>query len=102
MMMETTMDFFRERPAYFVLRKAPIKRSRGPAARRNLREAFARAFRSRKPALSNDRAYLIANVVLDTTKAFLAGAASATPKEQDALTLEFTTMLSLYLKSIFD
>jgi hypothetical protein len=32
----------------------------------------------------------------------LAGAASATPKEQDALTVEFATMLSLYLKSIFD
>jgi hypothetical protein len=29
MMMETTMDFFRERPAYFVLREAPIKRPEG-------------------------------------------------------------------------
>jgi hypothetical protein len=36
--------------------------------------------------------------LLDTIKAFLAGAASATRKEQDALTVEFTTMLSLYLK----
>jgi AcrR family transcriptional regulator len=102
MMVETTMDFFRERPAYFILREAPIKRSRGPAARRNLREAFARAFRSKRPSLSHDRAYLIANVVLDTIKGFLAGAASATAKEQQALTVEFTTMLSLYLKSIFD
>lgn len=102
MMIETTMDFFRERPAYFVLREAPIKRSRGPAARRNLREAFAKAFRAKKPTLSHDRAYLIANVVLDTIKGFLAGAASATAREQQALIVEFTTMLSLYLKSIFD
>ncbi|HMF63053.1 MAG TPA: TetR/AcrR family transcriptional regulator [Edaphobacter sp.] len=102
MMIDTTMAFVREKPAYFVLREAPIKRSRGPAARKNLREAFARAFRSRKPALSHDRAYLIANVVVDTIKGFLAGAASSTFKEQQALTVEFTTMLSLYLKSIFD
>jgi AcrR family transcriptional regulator len=102
MMIDTTMDFFRERPAYFVLREAPIKRSGGPAARKNLREAFARAFRSRKPDLSHDRAFLIANVVLDTIKGFLAGAASASSKEQQALTTEFKTMLSLYLKSIFD
>jgi AcrR family transcriptional regulator len=102
MMIETTMDFFRERPAFFVLREAPIKRYRAPAARKNLREAFARAFRSRKPALSHDRAYLIANVVINTMKGFLASAASAAPKEQHVLTVEFTTMLSLYLKSIFD
>jgi len=102
MIIDTTMAFVREKPAYFVLREAPIKRSRGPAARKNLREAFARAFRSRKPALSHDRAYLIANVVVDTIKGFLAGAASSTFKEQQALTVEFTTMLSLYLKSIFD
>ncbi len=102
MMIETTMDFFRERPAFFVLREAPIKRYRAPAARQNLREAFARAFRSRKPALSHDRAYVIANVVIGTMKGFLAGAASAAPKEHHVLTVEFTTMLSLYLKSIFD
>jgi AcrR family transcriptional regulator len=102
MMIDTTMEFVRKRPAYFVLREAPIKRSRGPAARRNLREAFARAFRSRKPALSHERAYLLANVVLDTIKGFLAGAATATSREQQALTMEFTVMLSLYLKSVFD
>jgi hypothetical protein len=39
---------------------------------------------------------------LATSASLLAGAASATSKEQDALTVEFTTMLSLYLKSIFD
>jgi len=59
-------------------------------------------FDPEKPALSHDRAYLIANVVIDTMKGFLAGAASAAPKEQHVLTVEFTTMLSLYLKSIFD
>jgi AcrR family transcriptional regulator len=102
MMIETTMDFFRERPAFFLLREAPIRRSRGATARKNLREALARAFRSRKPSLSHDRAYLMASVVLETMKGLLAGAGSATSKEQQALTVEFTTMLSLYLKSIFD
>jgi AcrR family transcriptional regulator len=102
MLIETMMEFFRERPAYFVLRDAPIKHSRGPAARKNLREAFARAFRSKKPTLSQDRAFLIANVVLATVKGLMAAAASASPKERNALTAEFTSLLSLYLKSIFD
>jgi hypothetical protein len=35
-------------------------------------------------------------------KGFLTGAASAAPKEQHVLAVEFTTMLSLYLKSVFD
>jgi Tetracyclin repressor-like, C-terminal domain len=96
------MDFFLERPAYFVLREAPIQYSQGLAARKKLQKAFAKSFRSKKPTLSHDRTYLIANVVLNTIKGFLAGAASATPKEQHALTVEFTTMLSLYLESIFD
>jgi AcrR family transcriptional regulator len=101
-LIETMMDFFRERPAYFVLREAPIKRSRGPAARKNLRESFAKAFRSKKPDLSPDRAYLVATVVLDTLKGLVAAAASATQKERAALTTEFTRMVSLYLQSIFD
>jgi AcrR family transcriptional regulator len=102
LMIDSTMEFVRKRPAYFVLRVAPIKRLRGPAARRNLREAFAQAFRSKKPELSYERAYLLANVVLDTIKGLLAGAATATSKEQQALTAEFTKMLTLYLQTIFD
>ncbi len=102
MLIETMMEFFRERPAYFVLRAAPINFSRSPAARRSLRESFAKAFRAKEPTLSPERALLIANVALETVKGFLAAAASAAVKERVALTEEFTKMLTLYLQSIFD
>jgi AcrR family transcriptional regulator len=101
MLIETMMDFFRERPAYFVLRAAPINFSRSPAARKNVREAFAKAFLAKKPALSPERAFLIANVVLETVKGLLTAAASAAPKERNTLTVEFTSLLSHYLQSIF-
>ena len=80
MMIETTMEFVRQKPAYFVLREAPIKRSRGPAARQESPRGIREGIPVQKPALSHDRAYLIANVVLDTIKGFLAGAASSTFK----------------------
>jgi AcrR family transcriptional regulator len=102
MMIGTVMDFCRARPAFFVLREAPIQRTRKAGARRNLRETLARAFRARRPNFSEERAYLIANVVVDTIKGLLGGAAAVGVGEREALTVEFTAMLSLYLTSVFD
>ncbi len=102
MLMQTMMEFFHERPAYFILRSAPINLTGRAAARKNLRDAFAKAFRAKESALSSDHAFLIANVVLETVRGFLSAATSATVKERVALTEEFTRMLTLYLQSIFD
>ncbi len=102
MLMDGMMEFFHERPAYFILRSAPINLSGRAAARRNLRESFAKAFRVKEPTLSPDRAFLIANVVLETVRGFLSAATAATVKERVALTEEFTRMLTLYLQSVFD
>jgi AcrR family transcriptional regulator len=102
LLIQRTMDFFQERPAYFILRAASVKLSRSSTARQNLREAFVQAFRAKDPSLSHDNALLIANVVLETVKGFLAAVTTANPKQRSALTIEFTRMLALYLDAKFD
>ena len=102
LLIQRTMDFYQERPAYFILRAASVKFSRSSAARQNLREAFVHVFQAKNPSLSHDNALLIANVVLETVKGFLAAITTANPKQRSALTIEFTRMLALYLESKFD
>jgi len=94
-------DFSQRRPAYFILRDAPIKVSRSSAAREILREAFVRAFQAKKTTLSHEEALLIANVVVETVKGFLAVIAAAPPNRRAPVTAEFTKMLSLYLEAKF-
>src|SRR4029077_4839515 len=102
LLIQRTMDFYQERPAYFILRAASVKFSRSAAARQNLREAFVQVFQAKNPSLSHDNALLIANVVLETVKGFLAAVTAANPKQRAALTIEFTRMLALYLEAKFD
>jgi len=101
-LMERTTEFSQRRPAYFILRDVAIKVSRSAAARKHLRETFVRAFQTKKPTLSQEEALLIANVVLETVKGFLAAVTTANPKQRSALTIEFTRMLALYLEAKFD
>lgn len=96
-----TREFSQRRPAYFILRDAPIKVSRSSAARQILREAFVQAFQAKKPTLSHEQALLIANVVLETVKGFLSVMAAVAPSQRAPVTAEFTQMLSLYLEAKF-
>ena len=96
-----TREFSQGRPAYFILRDAPIKVSRSAAARKTLREPFVQAFQAKKPTLSHEEALLIANVVVETVKGFLSVIAAAPPNRRAAVTAEFTQMLSLYLEAKF-
>lgn len=96
-----TREFSQQRPAYFILRDAPIKVSRGAAARQILREAFVQAFRAKRSNLSHEEALLIANVVVETVKGFLSVTVAAPPNQRASVTAEFTKMLSLYLEAKF-
>jgi AcrR family transcriptional regulator len=96
-----TREFSQRRPAYFILRGAPIKVSRSAAAREILRGAFVQAFQAKKPALSYEEALLIANVVVETVKGFLSVIAAAPPNRRAHVTSEFAQMLSLYLEAKF-
>jgi len=100
-LIDRTREFSQRRPAYFILRDAPIKVSRSAAARQILREAFVQAFQAKKPTLSHEEALLIANVVVETGKGFLSVIAAAPPNRRAPVTAEFTKMLSLYLEAKF-
>jgi len=100
-LIDRTREFSQRRPAYFILRDAPIKVSRSSAARKHLRDAFVQAFRAKKPTLSYEGALLIANVVVETVKGFLSVIAAAAPRQRAPATAEFAQMLSLYLEAKF-
>src|SRR5258708_3990731 len=100
-LIDRTREFAQQRPAYFILRDAQIKVSRGSAARKHLREAFVQAFQAKKPTLSHEEALLIADLVVETVKGFLSVIAAAPPNRRVPVTAEFTKMLSLYLEAKF-
>jgi len=100
-LIDRTREFSQQRPAYFILRDAQIKVSRGSAARKHLREAFVQAFQAKKPTLSHEEALLIADLVVETVKGFLSVIAAAPPNRRVPVTAEFTKMLSLYLEAKF-
>ena len=100
-LIERTREFSQQRPAYFILRDAPIKLSRSSAARKHLREAFVQAFQAKKSTLSHEEALLIANVVVETVKGFLSVIAATAPRQRAPATAEFTQMLSMYLEAKF-
>jgi hypothetical protein len=102
LLIRRTIDFSQERPAYFILRAASVKFSRSSTARQNLRDSLVQAFQGKNPSLSPDNALLIANLVLETVKGFLAAVTTANPKQRSALTIEFIRTLALYLEAKFD
>ncbi len=97
---ERIIDFVREHPAYLALLAAPKQFSRDPAARKALRVTFANAFRARNPSLSSERAFLAANVALQTVKGLTALYSEAAPKEKPQIVEEFKKLLSLYLATV--
>lgn len=94
------MKFLRERPAYLPLLNAPIQYSRDPAARRAIRIAFADAFRSRNPSLSQERAFTAANIALQTVRGMTTLYTEAKPKERALLTSEYKKILTFYLADV--
>jgi hypothetical protein len=74
-----------------------------PADRRvsNWRAGKLQAFQAKKPTLSHEEVFLIANVVVETVKGFLSVIAAAPPNRRAPVTAEFTKMPSLYLEAKF-
>jgi AcrR family transcriptional regulator len=91
--------FIEEHPAYFAVLDAPVKYRRDPEARHRLRERLADVFRSRRPALSPERAYRIANISLQIIKSMNALYADANSREREELVKEYKLALAAYLES---
>lgn len=91
------VDFCRERPAYLVLHASPIKITRDPAARKNLRDEFSNAFRAYDPKITPERALLVANVAIQMVKGLVVLYIDAGEADREALTNEFKRVMALYL-----
>ncbi len=95
------LDFVQEHPAYLQLLGAPIRFRRDPAARRAFRQSLMKALQKRMPGVSNERAMLCANLVLQMVKGMMLLYAEAAPKEKPAVIAEVRRALSLYLQDLF-
>ncbi len=94
--LDVVIDFMEHRPAYIPLMSAP-KVSKDPVARVKLREHFASVYRERRPGLTHEAAYRIANVTVQTVKGMNALYAEAKPAERMEVVREFKLLLTGYL-----
>jgi AcrR family transcriptional regulator len=98
-LVEVTNRFVEEHPAYFPILDAPVKYKRNQEARNRLRERIAKIFRSRKPGMSHEAAYRVANVTVQIVKSMYKIYAEATPKERLELVNEYKLAVAAYLES---
>lgn len=96
---ELTTGFVEEHPAYFAILDAPVKYKRSQEARNRLRERIAQVFRRKKPVLSQDVAFRMANVSLGFIKSMNKLYAEANSKEREELVKEYKIALAAYLNS---
>jgi AcrR family transcriptional regulator len=96
---EVLVEFMESRPAYIPLLSAPFNYNRDPAARNRLREHFAALFRQKRPELTTEEAFRVANVTLQVVKGMNPLYADAKAKERQELVQEFKQVLTAYLSS---
>ena len=97
---ETMLRVVRQHPFYLALQTAPVRLRRDPASRRTLRLAIANAFRAKKPALTERRAFLSANVVVQTVSGMTRLFAESAPQDQPAIVADYKVILTAYLTAI--
>jgi AcrR family transcriptional regulator len=96
---DVMVRFVEEHPAYFAVLDASVKYRRDQEARNRLRERLANVFRSRRSALSPERAFRLANVSLQIVKSMNTLYAEANSKERQELVKEYKLVLTAYLES---
>jgi AcrR family transcriptional regulator len=96
---DVVIDFMENRPAYIPLLSAPRNYKRDPAARSRLRGHFAALFREKRPDLTPEDAFRIANVTVQVVKGMNPLYADAKPAEREELVREFKLLLAGYLSA---
>ncbi len=98
---DTTVQFMNDRPAYIPIITAPLSYKRDPAARHRLRERFASLFVAKCPGLSDAAALRTANIMVQTVKGLNTLYADSKPKERLELVAEYKQLLRSYLRDRF-
>ncbi|WP_263358904.1 TetR/AcrR family transcriptional regulator [Acidicapsa ligni] len=97
---ETMLRVVHQHPCYLALQTARVRFRRDPASRRALRLAIANAFRAKNPALTEGRAFLSANVVIQTVSGMTRLFAESTPEDQPIIVADYKVILTTYLTTI--
>jgi hypothetical protein len=97
---ETILRLVRQHPSYLALQAAPIRLRRDPASRRALRLAIADAFCAKNPALTKERAFLSANVVVQTVGGMTRLFAESDPQDRPTIVADYKGILTAYLTVI--
>src|ERR1700733_7359789 len=97
---ETMLRLVRQHPAYLALQTATVRPRRDPASRRALRLAIANAFRAKNSALTEERALLSANVVVQTVTGMTRLFAESAPQDQPIIVADYKLILTAYLTNI--
>jgi len=97
-LIEIVTGFVEDRPAYFAILDAPVRYKRNQEARNRLRERIAKVFRSKRPAVSQEVAYRIANVSLGIIKGMNKLYGDTNFKEREELVNEYKLALAAYLE----
>jgi AcrR family transcriptional regulator len=95
------LDFVAEHPAYLQLQAAPIRLRRSAAAKRAFRASLIKALSFRVPAMSQQRAELCANVILQIVRGMMQMYNDADTSQRLIVSREFKTVLSVYLQTVF-
>jgi AcrR family transcriptional regulator len=96
---DVMIDFMETRPAYIPLLSAPRSYKKDSAARNRLREQFAALFREKRPDLTSEAAFRIANVTVQVVKGMNPLYAEAKASEREEIVREFKLLLTSYLSS---
>ena len=97
---ETILRLVRQHPSYLALQTAPIRLRRDPTSRRALALAIADAFCAKNPALTKERAFLSANVVVQTVGGMTRLFATSDPQERPTIVADYKVILTAYLTVI--
>jgi AcrR family transcriptional regulator len=95
------LDFVAAHPAYLQLHAAPIRLRRSAAAKRAFRASLIQALSLRVPSLTQQRAELCANIVLQIVRGMMQLYNDADPSRRPVVSREFKTALSAYLSTVF-
>ncbi len=92
------LRFAEERPAYLALVAAPLGYARSAAARKPLRVTLAKVFQKMNPALTAERAFLSAQVVVQLMKGLTALLKQVDAADKTTVTEEFKGLMASYLQ----
>ena len=94
------LAFLRERPAYLPLVSAALGYSRTAAARQPLRRTIAGALQARNAGLTDEQAYLAAQIVVEMVKGLVSVYKQTAVRGREAVVVEFKRVLRLYVGAL--